>query len=546
MQGIPNSNVKTSTMVGVDKMPHVEYIHRVLKPCYLGSVIVAQRCVAAMQQLGAGRQSDTPTMEINMIDKRIDGKFLERDRNPGSWIEKQVATITNFDGLINSPTNGLWITDGDGIILQINAATEKLHGITREQVLEKNVKDLIDAGFFDRSIILEVIKSQKPTTVIHKIKNGRQLLRIGKPIFDNQGRLRLVTIHDCDMREIELLKSDIEASQALSQEYRAELEQLQASEGLWAESNIRSDVMIKVFERAMKVARFDTTVLIQGESGVGKGYFATLIHKASKRRTNPFIRVDCGAIPEQLVEAELFGYDGGAFTGAREKGKIGYLELADSGTLFLDEIGELPLSVQVKLLRFMENNEVIRVGGTRVRRIDTRVLAATNRDLDNMVAANQFRNDLFFRLKVIPLKIPPLRERPADIPPLIYHFMKNFNQKFDIHKAIFPRALECLCRYPFAGNIRELSNLIEQLVVLSPNDRIDLEDLPSYVRVEQPRANTCLQDGEWNLPVAVARLETEIIVQALKTYGTQRKAAKPLGIDHSTLARKIKKYGIGK
>ena len=474
--------------------------------------------------------------------KQTDALNLEAEHN--ICTDGQLKAITNFDLIINSSMDGLWIADNEGKILQINQVVEKLHDIAEEQVKNKNVKELIEHGLFDKSIILEVIRNKKSVMVIHKLQNGRQLLRIGNPIFDEEGELSLVTVTDRDMTELYLLRSDLEKSNALSNEYRAELEQLYTKNGLWSKANIRSEIMFKVLDKAVKVSQVDTTVLVRGESGVGKGYFANLIHNASDRKDKPFIRVDCGSIPEQLIEAELFGYEGGAFTGAREKGKPGYFEMAEGGTLFLDEIGELPSNIQVKLLRFLENSELIRVGDTVVRIINTRVIAATNRDLEEMVREGTFRKDLFFRLNVIPLNIPPLRDRHDDIPALIYFFLKLFNKKYSKDKAIFPEALECLCSYSFPGNIREISNLIERMVVLSPHDKIDLEDLPAYIRMEQPNRNHCNPTQGWNLPEALANLEKDIISRAMKTFGSQRKAAVPLGIDQSTLARKIKKHGI--
>lgn len=302
--------------------------------------------------------------------------------------------------------------------------------------------------------------------------------------------------------------------------------------------------MHKVFHTALKVAQVDSTVLIQGETGVGKGFFAKLIHRSSKRKGGPFIRVDCGAIPESLVESELFGYEEGAFTGARLKGKPGYFEMACGGTLFIDEVGELPLSVQVKLLRFLEDTEVIRVGGTTAHKMDVRIIAATHRDLEEMVKAGKFRKDLFFRINIIPLQIPPLRERPEDIPPLINFFLDLFNKKSSTTKTITPRAVDCICQYSFTGNIRELANLMEQLVVLSPNASIDWEDLPTHVRSEKARIDSPWKRDKFNLPQAVEDVERELIAHAMKTFGVQRKAASALGIDQSTLARKVKKYGL--
>ena len=294
----------------------------------------------------------------------------------------------------------------------------------------------------------------------------------------------------------------------------------------------------------MKVAQVDSTVLIQGETGVGKGFFARLIHRASPRNEGPFIRVDCGAIPETLIESELFGYEKGAFTGARTEGKPGLFELAEGGTLFLDEIGDLPLTVQVKLLRFLEENRIMRVGGTFIREIDARVIAATHRNLEEMVKKGEFRKDLFFRLNVVPIHIPPLRERIEDIPPLINFFLNDLNHKHSTEKIILPRAIDCLCQYSFSGNIRELSNLVERVVVLTQAQDIHMEDLPSHVRHPDTNAAVWPGNDDSNLSNAVARTEKEIIFRALRTCGTQRKAARILGIDQSTLARKAKRYGI--
>jgi transcriptional regulator with PAS, ATPase and Fis domain len=307
---------------------------------------------------------------------------------------------------------------------------------------------------------------------------------------------------------------------------------------------IRNKAMQQVLDRAMKVAQVDSTVLIQGESGVGKSFFAGLIHRASKRRDGPFIRVACGAIPESLIESELFGYEDGAFTGARTKGKPGHFEIAEGGTLFLDEIGDLPLNVQVKLLRFLEVNEVVRVGGTTARKINTRVISASNQDIKEMVSQGKFRKDLFFRLNVIPLYIPPLRERTDEIPALIAFFLELCNEKCRKKRLILPRAVDRLCSYSFPGNIRELANLVERLVVLAPGNRIDVEDLPFHILRDEFKAYPRLPGDEWDLSKSVARMEREMISRALKVYGSQRRAAGPLNIDQSTLARKAKRYGI--
>lgn len=470
--------------------------------------------------------------------------FVNRENN-GS-VQDKLKAIMNFDKIINSSLDSLWIADENGKILQVNQVALKLYNLSLDDVINKNVDELLEKGVFDRSIIREVIRTEKSHMVINKLKNGKQLLRVANPIFNENGKLTLVIVYERDMTELYLLKTDLEKSHAISEGYRSQLKQLTAQNRHWSKANIRSAIMYKVMEKAVRLSQVDTTILLQGEAGVGKGYFANLIHNTSPRKDKPFIRVDAGAIPEQLIESELFGYEGGAFTGALIKGKPGYFEIAEEGTLFLDEIAEIPLQIQVKLLRFLENSQIVRVGDTTTKTINTRVIAATNKRLDKMVEEGKFRKDLFFRLNVIPLTIPPLRERVEDIPPLIYYFLKKFNQKYSTQKAIFPQALECICSYSFPGNIRELSNLIEQLVVLLPSDKIDIEDIPSHIRIGYHNSKNTLLAHGWNLPAAKAKLEKELIARALEAYGSQRKAAVHLGVDHSTLARKIKKHNIQK
>ena len=446
--------------------------------------------------------------------------------------------------IIDSSYDGLWICDHEGKVVRINKASEKINGIKADQVLGKKMGDLVREGLIDRSVTLEVLKNRTTVTIVQQLKNGKQLLVTGNPVLDDREEIFLVVVNERDITELNRLRNELEENRALAQGYRFEISQLQKRKGLLSMTLIRSESMHRVLNTAMRVAQVDSTVMIRGESGVGKGHISKLIHQTSPRKDSPFIRVDCGAIPESLIESELFGYEEGAFTGARAKGKPGLFELAEGGTLFLDEVGEIPLSVQVKLLRFLEENEVIRVGGSIAKRISARVISATHRNLEDMVKKREFREDLFFRMNVVPIRIPPLRERVEDIPPLIHFFLKQFNNRCSAKKAILPRVVDCLCRYPFPGNIRELANLVEQLVVLTPSDFIDLENLPSQVRMEDSKMGYHLRRNGWNLPKVVEKTEREMIIRALKTFKSQRKAAGPLGIDQSTLARKVKRYGI--
>jgi len=464
--------------------------------------------------------------------------------------EKIVAELETYkhlhaqlDVVINSSYDGLWISDAEGRVVRVNRASEKMSGVREADVIGRRMEDLVAEGLFDKSATLEVLKNQTAVTLIQTLQDGRQVLVTGNPVLDSQGNIRLVVVNARDISELNRLHMELEESRALNFQYCSELNFLQKYRDLHSEIVIHSAPMQRIFETAMRVARVDSSVLITGESGTGKSLLADMIHRASDRREQSLIQINCGAIPESLIEAELFGYESGAFTGARAKGKPGYFEMAHKGTLLLEEVGELPLGMQVKLLRFLEKNEVVRVGGTTPRRLDVRVLAATNRDLEGMVKAGSFRKDLFFRLNVVPLKIPPLRERADDIPPLINFLLKRFTRKHAAEKSLSPAVIDCFCGYSFPGNIRELANLIEQLVVLTPGERIGITDLPAAVR-ENELAVHLYPEDEWHLGNVLREVERRMIVRALKTCGSQRKAARLLQIDHSTLSRKIKRHGI--
>jgi transcriptional regulator with PAS, ATPase and Fis domain len=304
--------------------------------------------------------------------------------------------------------------------------------------------------------------------------------------------------------------------------------------------------MQKALRQAIKVAGVDSTVLILGESGVGKGLIGDLIHKYSARAEKPLVKINCGAIPESLVEAELFGYEKGAFTGAQAKGKPGYFELADGGILFLDEIAELPLSSQVKLLRFLEDGHVMRVGGTQSRRLDVRILAATHRDLQAMVDHGAFRLDLYYRLSVIPLAVPPLRERTECILPSLRHYVGLHAERVGVRRRLSRGAIDALLAYPWPGNVRELINVCERLVVMSEAELVDVTDLPPEVvrRAGRAVAAPAAWPEEFSLEQAVESTERSMLVRARVRYGNQASIAKALGVNQSTVARKMKKYGI--
>jgi transcriptional regulator with GAF, ATPase, and Fis domain len=310
-----------------------------------------------------------------------------------------------------------------------------------------------------------------------------------------------------------------------------------------------SDAMAEVYQVIAKVAPSDSTVLINGETGTGKGLTARVIHANSRRSEKPFVAINCGAIPENLLESELFGHIRGAFTGATAN-KTGKFELADGGTLFLDEIGDMSPDLQVKVLRVLEEGEFEPVGGNQTVRVDVRLLAATHRDLEERVAAGLFREDLFYRLYVIPLELPPLRRRTGDIPILVEHFLNQFNAKCGTNVTGFtPEALQRLTAYRWPGNIRELRNLVERLVVLRQEGVVDADDLPSRLRGGAPvlpaASVIALSDEGISLNSAVTEFEKALILQSLeKAKWVKNKAAKLLHLNRTTLVEKIKRYQL--
>lgn len=306
-----------------------------------------------------------------------------------------------------------------------------------------------------------------------------------------------------------------------------------------------SSILARVRETALQYATVDSTVLLVGETGSGKGLFARLIHQASARRAGPFLEVSCGVIVEESMEAELFGHSkGGAFAEADSKGRVGLVELAHKGTLLLNEIGDLSPGLQVKLLRFLEDGEVWAIGAVRPKRPDVRIIAATSRDLAAMIAAGTFRGDLFYRLDVLCLQVPPLREHAEDIPRLVELTLSRLERKVKRRRGITPGALRALSRYTFPGNVRELLNLIERLMVTTTSDTIDVGHLPrALLRVagEGPGADT---GSVPTLRKALQKVESQLLRDALSHYKTQALAARHLGISQSTVARKAKQYGL--
>lgn len=301
---------------------------------------------------------------------------------------------------------------------------------------------------------------------------------------------------------------------------------------------LKSESMKQVVKLAIKVARVDSSVLITGETGVGKEVLARVVHKHSCRVNGPFIKLNCGAIQAELVESELFGYEAGAFTGARREGKLGLIQLADGGTLFLDEIGDLPLNLQVKFLRVLQEREIQRVGGVETKEVDFRLIAATNKSLQDLVKQKKFREDLFYRLDVVPMTIPPLRERKEDILPLALFFLNKFGQRYGLSMRISPEVIEVLLNNDWPGNVRELENTIERLLVTSDTD-VATDHL-----INKSSNSKDYGKSRLNLREILDQTEKHFILQAFEQCKTTREMAQVLGISQSTVVKKMRKYDI--
>ncbi len=454
----------------------------------------------------------------------------------------QLLTSGEMERILDFSYDGIWITDGNGQVLYVNSANERMLGVRREDVLGKMSEELVSSRLFESSAPLEVIKQKKPVSMMgYNYKTDKNVLITGNPIFDDNGNIKYIITNVRDVSQINEMMSQIQKQDQVIEEQRQEINRLlsashRSKENCGIVGNSKQTK--QVLELAERVSHFDSTVLVLGESGVGKEVVVRHMVHLSDRADKPFVKVNCGAIPENLLESELFGYEKGAFTGAGQKGKPGMFELANGGTIFLDEIGELQLNLQVKLLRVLQEKEIQRIGGTKPVKLDVRVIAATNQDMEHMVLQGTFRKDLYYRLNVVCIQIPPLRERPEDIPLLIRHFLKQFNAVYHVNRSITPGALQALSDYHWPGNIRELQNVIENLVVMAATDTIDTDSLSQRFFKETAAAlpETTLEP----LKEAVCKLEARLITQAMKQYKTTRQAAQALGVDQSTIVRKLK------
>ncbi len=425
----------------------------------------------------------------------------------------------------------IFVTDEQGIVVRVNSTCERHYQLAAEELVGKHVKELQKDGIFYPSATLEVIEKKRPIELVQTTKSGEYLHVRTRPVFDDEGNLRRVISYSRDLTELYQLRQKVEEMDNQLKTYKKELRETYEHEGLI----FKSLAMQKIVDTIKKVSVVDSTVLVLGETGVGKSRLVRHLHEVSHRKHESFYEINCAALPTNLIESELFGYSGGSFTGANREGKKGLLESAHKGTLFLDEIGEMPLEIQAKLLQVLQEKTFRPIGGRELKKVDVRIVAATNRDLSEMVKEGTFRKDLYYRLNVIPIAIPPLRERTEDILPLIYHYLQNFNKKYGRDVKLAPSTLQMFVGYPWEGNNREIENVIERIVI-TVDDVVTVEDLPLSMQ------EAAVEQSGQSLYKMLEEVERNIILKAYKTYGSSYKVAEFLQISQSAATRKIKKF----
>ena len=489
-------------------------------------------------------------------------RSVEDYDDPGHLWCEVAGSIIGVQRFIDTSYDGIFVADGQGKVLAVNQAFLHISGLSSEEVVDKSLENLIELGLIPGVCSLQAVQDRGEVSGYIKFPYGREAIISCMPLTDKQGNIIRILANVRDITELNALHEKLKKVTILAAKCDLKLRGMQPVYTGIDWNLIRSDVMRGLHDLITRVANTDSQMLITGESGIGKTAVAKFVHALSDRsKTGNFIHVNCSAIPETLLESELFGFEEGAFTGAK-KAKTGYFEMAKGGTLFLDEIGDMPLSLQSKILNVLQERKFYRVGGVKEINTDVRIITATNANLEELMAKGRFRLDLYYRINVIPVSIPPLRNRIDDIPPLLTYYLQCSNQKHNQSKTISPEVLEVLLRYEWPGNIRELINLIERMVLVVDEKEIKLKHLPFDIIIKTRGAVAVKQDtggivseavagilnsGVWqpktDLKELTARIENVIIDEAILACGSLKKAAKNLGVDVTTLIRKRKRHG---
>ena len=456
---------------------------------------------------------------------------------------KNCKTLEMLKKCLDYYYGNILISDVSGKILYVNDTLVKSYGLTMEKALSMSVYDLVTDGVLDRSAVINVLETGEASLTKIGISSGAKIDCVAKPVYNDDGKMEYIIAFSYDESFMSELQNELRIEKKKNEEIKDTLLFIQQANKKYRPIITADDQMKNIFDSMSYLAKTDSSIILYGESGVGKDVLANYIHNNSLRKNEIFIPVNCSAIPNELMESEFFGYERGSFTGADKNGHKGIFEMGNGGTVFLDEIGDLPALMQAKLLRFLDSGEVKRIGSTKMIYTDVRIIAATNKNLKAMVDEGTFREDLYYRLNIIPVYIPPLRERPDDIGALAKYYLKEYNQKYDHNVMFTDSQIKRLYEYSWPGNIRELRNEIERFVITDGN--VDL--LINRIAPTEEKASVVKSDTSADLRTAKDKFEKDYIKNVLEECGWKvQKAAERLGIHRSVLYTKIEKYNIKK
>ncbi|MFD1708805.1 sigma-54 interaction domain-containing protein [Siminovitchia sediminis] len=463
-------------------------------------------------------------------------------------LSRQNSTL--FADILESIHDAIYISDHKGTTLWLNSASEAMNGVPRNKLIGRNVRDLEKEGIFRPSVLRMTLDEGKNVSTVQTVgKERRKYIATGHLVKNKEGHIVAAVAHLRDITDAVKNTSKLQEIEELLEKYSAQIRKLtkmQTSRNDVERVNLggKSNSRIMAKNIIEKISAVDTTALIIGETGTGKSLTAEKIHMLSKRKHGPFVQINCASLPESLLESELFGYEKGSFTGATSKGKAGLIQAAEDGTLFLDEIGEMPLHLQTKILHFLQSKTYMPIGAREPRHADVRIIAATNRDLEQMVEEGTFRSDLYYRMNILTVNMPPLRESRDDIEDLAAYFLNKFNGRYNKNKRFSNEVLNNFRQYSWPGNVRELENLIERLVILSEDEFIEEKDLPQKMVDQNIHSNSPYIPQNGTMTEVLEEMEKKMIIDALEKEKSTRKAAKFLGVTQSLLMRRIKKYNI--
>ena len=474
-------------------------------------------------------------------------ELLKRISELEEKLPNEYDALELLEAAFNYAEVGFTLSDANGVVLKINPAQVIITDHEPEMTIGRSMT-VIENENNNKSATMQVIQTKQPVTIEQVLPSGKSYLVFGQPYFDASGELKYVICNLIDNTQHNYTRQELESEKSTNIKLNQTVKHLQSLVDMQKSLVFCSKGMQELIDLCDKIAPFNSTVLICGESGVGKELVADYIFQKSTRANKPFIKINCAAIPENLLESELFGYEAGAFTSASSKGKKGIFEIADGGTVLLDEVGELPFHLQSKILRVLQEGEFYHVGGTEPIHTDVRIIAATNSNLEDMIDQKLFRKDLFYRLSVIQIAVPSLKERKEDIPHLIRHFLSNFNDKYKLDKEFTFEAIEYLKELQYEGNVRDLQNRIERIILLSHNNIIGL----SEVTINQGKNSSedenlysnATYDHELSLKSIVSRFEKELLQSYWQKHKCASKIAEELKTTQPTISRKLHSYDI--